>query len=133
MDEEPIKLTRAVCYSIGPDGRVSASLLVPWDGAPRFNSFPRDVRFAVQARHYFMATVEESRKLAAARAVSNDLHEAVLDDLLCSRAAELMARRARDMREVDREHLLIYGDWLQPDWLKTLRQAFRPVPRDRSR
>lgn len=118
---DDIKLARAVAYTHHADGRLDITLLAPWDGKPSLDGFPRDIRLAVQAQHYFFATVEESHKLWTARFISPDVHAAVWDDIMCERATQmLLARKGHDDRLV-REAAIIYGDANQPTWLNKLR------------
>jgi hypothetical protein len=115
-------LTRAVAYSHRPDGTVGISLLA-WNGKPRLSSFPKWVQLRVQAFAFLALTPEESRTVWSARSMSRECRVAVWDDLLCQRAtAILLESRARESAFA-REAALLYGEAMDPAWVKKLRAA----------
>lgn len=129
-------LTRAVLYSYNSDGSLDIQLLAPWDGKPRLDAFPLHIRMAVKAKHVLFATVEESHKIWTARTISDDVHAAVWDDILCTHATRMLAEDATRGDRFAREAGIIYGDANTPAWVRKLGKVLsrdEPEPDERER
>ena len=125
-----MKLAGAIAYHTEPSGTVSVTLLKPWDGKPRFAAYPLNIRLRVHIDTIVNHSCEETGRLIAAEAVSKDAAAAVRDDILCTRAARLMAKDARFIRKHDAEMTATHAPHADctedPAWLKKVRNAFQP-------
>ena len=119
------KLERAVVYARREDGTLDIKLRHPWDGKRRLEAFPWRIQLKVQGEHYFMATPEESSKLWTARFISDELHAAVWDDIMCVRATEALAHEARTDRAVARDIQHLFADFADPTTLQRLDARFK--------
>jgi hypothetical protein len=124
-----MKLTGAIAYHTEPNGTVSVTLLKPWDGKPRFPAYPLNIRLRVHVDTIIHHSYEETGRLIAADALSKDAAAAVRDDILCTRAARLMAKDVRFIRMNDAEVVATHAPHAncteEPAWLKKVRSAFQ--------
>jgi hypothetical protein len=80
------------------DGRLSISVNAPLGDQHRLNAFPRHVRQAARLELDANMTDREASKLRVARAAGDLFYEAVMDDLLSTRAEEMLQRQGPDTR-----------------------------------
>lgn len=86
------KLTRAVRYGCNDFGALTVALVPDYDGKSRLDAFPSTIRTLPAVRMTLFLTPEDCDKLWTARAVSDVMGEAVLDDIRCVRATMEIAR-----------------------------------------
>lgn len=127
-------LTHGVVYTYQPDGTLDIQLLQPWDGKRRFERFPVKIRLAVHLERFLHTRPEEYHKLYAAEAISEDVYNAVLDDILCAHATRLVSEAVRDEQQASFDNLLIYRQEMRP-WQSDMRRAagLQPEEPDRER
>ena len=105
-------------YDWQPNGRLTISFRTPWDGQHRLNAFPRHLRQAARLLLDEHMTDIEAAKLRVATAAGDPYREAVMDDLLCARAEEILQRQGPDARRaVKIDELFHLGD--NPDLIPT--------------
>ncbi|HEX2842147.1 hypothetical protein [Hyphomicrobium sp.] len=85
-------------YHWKPGEQLSISFRTSWDGQHRINSFPRHVRQAARVELNDKMTELEATKLQVARTSGDAVFEAVMDDLLCRRAEDMVQREGPDTR-----------------------------------
>lgn len=85
-------------YTWQPGGTLSISFRTPWDGQHRLNGFPRHLRQAARVELDSSMTDMEAAKLRVARAAGDAVYEAVMDDLLCCRAEDMLQRQGPDAK-----------------------------------
>ncbi len=111
-------------YDWKPDGTLSIGFRTPWDGAHKLNAYPRHLRQAARMELDSSMTEKEATKLQVAHAAGDAMHEAVMDDLLCQRAEEMLQRQGTDTRRAinidERFHLAENPDVIAEDDLATL-------------
>lgn len=111
-------------YAWQPNGKLSISFRTPWDGQHRINSFPRHLRQAARVELEASMTDREAIKLRVARAAGDTVYDAVMDDLLCSRAETMVQRQGPDTKRAviidERFHLSDNPDVIANDDLRTL-------------
>lgn len=119
------------------DKLASISFTTPWDGRHRLNSFPRHVRQAVRLELDEATTELEATKLQVARATCDMVYEAVMDDLLCARAEEIMQRQGPDTRRAvnldERFRLADNPDVIRNEQLSTFIDGANRAEDDRER
>ena len=106
-----------LAYAWKPDGSLSILMLKPWSGQGRLNRFPRHVRQTARMELNDTMTEAEAVKLRTARAANDTLFEAVMDDLLCNRAEEIVQKQGPDTKRAvnldERFHLADNPDLIQ--------------------
>lgn len=108
-------------YGWQPDGEMSISFRIPWDGQCRLNTFPRHVRQVARVELDTDMTDSEAAKLAAARRAGEAIYEAVMDDILCQRAEAIYRTQGPDTKRAvnvdERFHLADNPDLIRKEEL----------------
>lgn len=111
-------------YDWKPNGKLSISFRSPWDGQHRLNGFPRHLRQAARVELEGNMTEMEAAKLRVAHAAGDTVYEAVMDDLLCCRAEDMLQRQGPDAKRAvnidERFHLGDNPDVIVNEELPTL-------------
>ena len=106
-------------YNWGPDGTLSIAMKESWAlaGQGRLNGFPRHVRQTARMELNDTMTEAEAVKLRTARAANDTLFEAVMDDLRCNRAEDIVQKQGPDTkRAVNLDERFNLGD--NPDLIQ---------------
>ena len=140
-------LTRAVRFSVLPNGTVRVSLAEPWVGEVRLGVFPLHIRTCHEVTSLLSVTPLEGLKLRAAERADADIGMAVREDIRCVRATLKLAEHADIGHPLLPAALLIWGhdarmeaeqragrtQWAQPSPRTAYLQPSRRRPRDRER
>lgn len=120
----PIETSGHVSYEWKPDGLLSITLLETWNGQSTLNTFPRHVRQAARLELQDKMTEQEAVKLRVASSAGDTFYEAVMDDLLCCRAEDIIQSQGPDTKRAvnsdERFHLGDHPDLFHHDDLKAL-------------
>lgn len=111
-------------YEWNADGKLTISVNGSIDEHPRLNAFPRHLRQAARVELDATLTETEATKLRVARSAGDVFHQAVMDDLLCCRAKEMLQRQGPDVKRAvnidERFHLADNPDVIVSEDLPTL-------------
>lgn len=124
QDMERTEISGSLSYHWDFHKPLTITLLNPWDGQHRLNAFPRHVRQAARLELDETMTEVEAAKLQVAQSVDDTLLEAVMDDLLCARAEEILQKQGPDTKRAvnidERFHLADNPDVIPEEELETL-------------
>ena len=133
----PSEISGNLAYSWEPNGQLAITILKPWTGRPRLNSFPRHVRQAARLELEDKMTDMEAAKLNAARFTDDATFEAVMDNLLCIRAEDILQKQGpatkRAINLDERFHLADNPDLLLEEDVGSLIGTGRKMPVDMER
>ncbi len=137
QQSDPSEISGNLAYSWDPNGRLAIAILKPWTGQPRLNSFPRHVRQAARVELEDKMTDMEAAKLNAARSTDDATFEAVMDNLLCIRAEDILQKQGpatkRAINLDERFHLADNPDLLREEDVGSLIGTGRKMPVDMER
>lgn len=85
-------------YEWNADGKLTLSVNAAIEDQPRLNAYPRHLRQAARVELDANLTEKEAAKLRAARTAGDFFYQAVMDDLLCYRAGEMLQRQGPDAK-----------------------------------
>lgn len=81
---------KRVTYRFHASGDIDITLLKPWDGEGRLATYPSDVQWLITITDYFVLSLPDRAKIRAARDASPDVFDAVVDDVLCDHADQIL-------------------------------------------
>lgn len=120
----PAETSGHLTYAWAPNGVLSITLLETWTGHSTLNTFPRHVRQAARLELQDKMTELEAVKLRVARAAGDAFYDAVMDDLLCCRAEDIVQSQGPDTKRAlntdERFHLRDHPDLFHHDDLNAL-------------
>lgn len=119
QEMERTEVSGNLSYHWGFNKPLTITLLKPWDGQHRLNTFPRHVRQAARLELDDKMTEVEAAKLHVAQGINDTMLEAVMDDLLCARAEEILQMQGPDTRRAvnldERFHLFENPDLIREE------------------
>lgn len=111
-------------YEWKADGKLTLSVNAAIEDQPRLNAYPRHLRQAARVELDANLTEKEATKLRVARSAGDFFHQAVMDDLLCCRAEQMLQRQGPDAKRAvnidERFHLADNPDVITQEDLSTL-------------
>lgn len=133
--EQMSEQSGTLSYDWSKEGQLSIRLLQPWNGHGALNTFSRHVRQAARVELNDTMNDMEAVKLRVARAAGDAVFEAVMDDLLCGRAEDIVRKQGPDTRRAvnidERFHLADNPDLLGSQDVKELIGATPDNDRER--
>ena len=124
QESERTEVSGTLSYHWAAHKPLTITPLKTWDGQHRLNTFPRHVRQAARLELDDKMTEVEAAKLHVAQAMDDGMLKAVMDDLLCCRAEDILQKQGPDAKRAvaldERFHLGENPDLIREEELDTL-------------